>query len=100
MVFLILFSTACINLLTKQTATIWGFGFTAVFLAAFIIVERISHRRHGGKHEHLEQFNERTSEEVNVEVLGLSHPQPILVAARGPRSLPMLEKILTGSRYE
>jgi amino acid transporter len=93
-VFLILLSTACINLLTKQTATIWGFSFTAVFLLGFIIVEKISHKRHGGKHEHLEQFNERTSEDVNIEVLGLLHPRPILVAARGPRSLPMLEKIL------
>ena len=93
-VFLILFSTALVNLLTKQTATIWGCAFTAFFLLAFIIVEKISHRKHGGKHEHLEQFNEKSSESVSVESLGLLHPHPILVAARGPRSLPMLDKIL------
>jgi amino acid transporter len=93
-VFLILFSTACVNLLTKQTATEWGIGFTAFFLLAFLLVERISHRKHGGTHEHLEQFNEKSSEAVSVEALGLSHLRPVLVAARGPRSLPMLDKIL------
>jgi amino acid transporter len=93
-IFLILFSTACMNLLTKQTATIWGIGFTTFFLIAFLIVERISHRRHGGKHEHLEQFNEKSSEEVTPESLRLMHGNVVLVAARGPRSLPVLEKIL------
>jgi amino acid transporter len=93
-IFLILLSTALVNLLTKKTATIWGIGFTAFFLTAFMIVERISHRRHGGIHEHLEQFNEKSSDNVSIEALGLKHPSPILVAARGPRSLPVLEKIL------
>jgi amino acid transporter len=93
-VFLVLLSTALVNLLTKKTATIWGVGFTAFFLIGFVLVERISHRRHGGKHEHLEQFNEKSSDSVTVEALGLKHPSPILIAARGPRSLPVLEKIL------
>jgi amino acid transporter len=94
-VFLILASTALINLLTKKTATIWGVGFTITFLTVFIIVERISHRRHGGKHAHLEQFNERSSEEVSAEALGLKHPKPVLIAARGPKSLPVLERVLS-----
>jgi amino acid transporter len=93
-VFLILASTALINLVTKKTATIWGVGFTITFLIVFIIVERISHRRHGGKHQHLEQFNERSSDGLSIEALGLSHPKPILVAARGPRSLPVLQRVL------
>jgi Amino acid permease len=93
-VFLILLSTALINLLTKKTATIWGCAFTAGFLLMFIIVERISHKRHGGHHEHLEQFNEKSSDLVSVESMGLSHPNPIVVAARGPRSLPVLQKVL------
>ena len=63
-------------------------------MAAFIIIEYISHRRHGGKHAHLEQFNERSSEELTIESLGLKHPKPVLVAARGPRSLPVLQRIL------
>jgi amino acid transporter len=93
-VFLVLLSTACVNLLTKKTATIWGLGFTGFFLGAFMIVERISNRRHGGKHAHLEQFNEKSSDDVSIASLGLKHSFPILVAARGPRSLPVLEKIL------
>ncbi len=94
-VFLILASTAMINLLTKKTATIWGLSFTAAFLLAFIILETISHRRRKGvHHEHLEQFNERSSGEVTIESVGLKHPDPIIVAARGPRSLPVLEKVL------
>ncbi len=94
-VFLILLCTALINLLTKKTATIWGVGFTAMFLVAFLILERISRHRRGGKHhEHLEQFNEKSSDAVSIEAMGLKHPNPIVVAARGPRSLPVLERIL------
>ena len=93
-IFLILISTACMNLLTKETATIWGISFTAMFMLAFLIVERISHRRHGGVHQHREQFNEKSSDRVSKESLGLQHSNPVLIAARGPRSLPMLEKIL------
>jgi len=93
-VFLILFSTALINLFTKKTATIWGCGFTAGFLLVFVIVERWSHSRHGAHHEHLEQFNERSSDAVSIEAMGLKHPNPIVVAARGPRSLPVLQKVL------
>jgi hypothetical protein len=93
-VFLVLFSTALINLFTKKTATIWGVGFTAGFLLVFVIVERISRRRHGGHHEHLEQFNQRSSDAVSIEAMGLKHPSPIVVAARGPRSLPVLQKVL------
>jgi amino acid transporter len=95
LVFLILASTALINLVTKETATIWGVGFTVTFLVGFIAMERISQRKRG-KHDHqyLEQFNERSSEELTIRTLGLVHPWPILVAARGPRSLPVLEKIL------
>jgi hypothetical protein len=99
-VLLILICTALINLLTKQTATIWGLSFTAMFLGGFLIVEKISQRLHDGKHEHLEQFNERHSEGVTVESLGLLHPRPVLVAARGPRSLPVLERILHETNTE
>ena len=94
-IFLILLSTAVINLFTKETATIWGCGFTALFLIAFLIMERYSARHRGGKHhEHLEQFNERSSDAVSINAMGLKHPNPIVVAARGPRSLPVLQKVL------
>jgi amino acid transporter len=96
LIFLILLSVALVNLVTKKTATVWGVGFTAVFLAAFIVLEQISHRRMGGSghHQHLEQFNQKRNEEVTIETLGLTHPKPVVVAARGPKSLPVLERIL------
>ncbi|MBV8782269.1 MAG: amino acid permease [Phycisphaerae bacterium] len=93
-VFAVLLSTALINLLTKKTATIWGIGFTFIFLIAFIIMEKISYRKHGGHHEHLEQFNERSNDALTLAAAGVTHPNPIVVAARGPRSLPVLEKVL------
>jgi amino acid transporter len=93
-VFLILMSTALVNLATKQTATKWGIGFTAGFLALFILAEQWSRRMHGGRHEHLEQFNQKSSETVSILALGLQHPNPVVVAARGPRSLPVLKKVL------
>ena len=93
-VFAVLLSTALINLFTKKTATIWGIGFTAAFLIAFVIMERLSFRKHGGKHAHLEQFNEKSNDTLTLEAAGVTHANPIVVAARGPRSLPMLEKIL------
>ena len=94
-VFLVLASTAVINLFTKRTATIWGVGFTAAFMVVFTVVERVSHRRRGGgHHEHVEQFNEATAEAVSPAALGLEHANPILVAVRNPGSLKMLNRVL------
>jgi amino acid transporter len=93
-VFLILLSTALMNLLTKKTATIWGVSFTLGLLTIFVIVERINTRRRGRHAEYIAQFNERGSDRLDVASLGLEHPNPIVVAARGPRSLPVLQKIL------
>ena len=94
-IFLVLLSTALVNLLTKKTATIWGLGFTAVFLAAFVICERITHRQRQGKdHEHLEQFNQQVSPRMTAHALGLKHGPPTLVAVRSPHSLGNLQKVL------
>src|SRR3989440_12081527 len=54
-IFLILLSTALINLFTKKVATVWGIGFTMGFLLVFVICEHLSHRlRNGAHHSHLE----------------------------------------------
>ena len=47
-VFLILFFTALLNLLTKEVATIGGSAFTAVFLCIFMTSEYLHERRRGG----------------------------------------------------
>ena len=94
-VFLVLATTALINLATKKTATEWGIGFTAAFMVVFTVVERISHRHRGGAHhEHVEQFNEATADAVTPAALGLTHANPILVAVRNPGSLKMLDRVL------
>jgi amino acid transporter len=95
LIFLILLSTAAINLATKKTATIWGIGFTVVFLIGIVACEIISHRRRKGcHHEHLEQFNQKVAPQATLETLDLKNSDPLLVAARGPASLPVLQRIL------
>jgi hypothetical protein len=94
-IFLVLLSTALLNLLTKKVATVWGVGFTAAFLAAFVACERLSRRRRGdARHEHLEQFNERVTDAPTPESLGLDHPSPVVVAIRNPNSMRALETVL------
>jgi amino acid transporter/nucleotide-binding universal stress UspA family protein len=97
LIFAVLLTAAAMNLLTKETATIWGLSFTAAFLTVFVISERVNLRKHPGTHghhEHLEQFNVKASEEVTSADLGLSKQYTKLVAIRSPYNLFMLEKAL------
>jgi amino acid transporter len=95
LIFLVLLGTALINLLTKKVATIWGVGFTAAFLAVFIIGEQLAHRmRRGQRHQHLEQFNQTVIDGPTPEALGLVHAGPVLVAIRNPNSMPVLDRVL------
>ncbi|NUQ64770.1 MAG: amino acid permease [Pirellulales bacterium] len=95
LVVLVLFLSAIANLLTKETATKWGVGFTLAFLTVFVVTEQINHRRRRGReHEHLEQFNRSTAPKLSREDLGLVGPYCKLVAIRSPQSLSMLEKTL------
>jgi nucleotide-binding universal stress UspA family protein len=95
-VFLILFFTALLNLLTKEVATIGGSAFTAVFLGIFMISERVHEKRRGGEsHHHLEQFNQTTADEVSRSALRLDRPYRKLVAIRSTNNLFMLEKTLS-----
>jgi hypothetical protein len=82
-------------LFTKKVATIWGIGFTAGFLLVIVICERLSHRLRKGKHhEHLEQFNEITTDHPTPQSVGLTHANPVVVAIRNPRSMPVLHRVL------
>jgi amino acid transporter len=94
-IFLVLLSTAVLNLLTKKVATAWGAAFTAAFLAAFVACERLSRRwRNGERHDHLEQFNEALTDAATPRSLGLEHPSPVLVAIRNPASMRALRRVL------
>jgi amino acid transporter len=95
LIFLVLFIAAVMNLLTKQTATIWGLSFTAAFLTVFLASEYFhERRRRGTAHAHLEQFNQKLTEEVSLDSLNLTKPYRKLVAIRSPYNLFMLEKAL------
>jgi amino acid transporter/nucleotide-binding universal stress UspA family protein len=95
LIFLVLLSTAVLNFLTKEVATISGVTFTIVFCGVFFVSELVHEkRRKGSKHEHLEQFNKATAEEITPKGLGLARPYRKLVAIRSPQNLYMLEKAL------
>src|SRR5258708_37508246 len=96
-VFLVLFAAAISNLLTKEVATVGGVAFTLAFLAVFSVSERVNRHKHprsAGRHEHLEQFNVKSTEEATAAGLGLDKPYTKLVAIRSPHNLFMLEKAL------
>ena len=95
LVFLVLLATAILNVLTKEVATIGGMTFTMVFLATFMLSERYHEKKRGSAaHHHLEQFNRRTADDFDPEMLGLSKPYRKLVAIRSSQNLFMLEKAL------
>jgi nucleotide-binding universal stress UspA family protein len=94
-IFLILLSTAIVNLFTKKVATVWGIGFTLGFLTMFLVCEAISKRLRRDKHfEHREQFNEKVVNRPTRDSLGLHHSNPVLVAIRNPKSMPVLNRVL------
>ncbi|HEV3259030.1 MAG TPA: amino acid permease, partial [Gemmataceae bacterium] len=95
LIFIVLLITATMNFLTKEVATVAGSTFTVVFLTIFMTSEHYHEkRRKGGKHEHLEQFNEQTTEEITPAGLSLTKHYRKLVAIRSPQNLFMLEKAL------
>ncbi len=95
-ILVILLMSAVCNLLTKEVATIGGLIFTAVFFTMFYISERYYEKKRAGKqHEHIEQFNQQTTDEVTASSLRLTKPYRKLVAIRSPYNLFMLEKALT-----
>jgi amino acid transporter len=95
LIFVVLLIAALLNLLTKQVATVSGLAFTTAFLTVFVVTERLHEKRlRGVKHEHQEQFNQQSAEEVTPEMLHLTRPYRKLVAIRSPQNLFMLEKAL------
>jgi len=87
--------SALANLVTKPVATTSGLCFAGAFLSIFTVTEYIHRRRRGTEHhEHIEQFNRATVQEVTKEALGLHRPYCKLVAIRSPHNLFMLDKAL------
>ena len=88
-----LFVLACINVLTKQVATISGVTFTLVFFTMFALTEFYNKRRRTGEHHEMEQFRLDFSEEVSGASVNV-RPGNVLVAVRNPTHLEHLEKTL------
>jgi amino acid transporter len=95
-----LFSTAIINLFTKQIATISGVIFTTLFFIIFTVSEQINRRR-GKTHEELDQFHLVPGKEINPETVGC-RPNNVLVPLRDYNTLynlgPVLDRISTERR--
>jgi Amino acid permease len=95
LIFLVLATTAILNLFTKEVATVGGLIFTAVFLSVFMVTEWVhERRRRGARHEHQEQFNKQAAETISRATLGLTRRYTKLIAIRSPQNLFMLEKSL------
>ncbi|HZT73816.1 MAG TPA: APC family permease [Terriglobales bacterium] len=91
---LVLFSTAVMNLFTKEIATIAGGLFTAAFFVLFVVSERATRRRQRRKaEEHLDQFRVRAQPDVAATDLQV-RPGNVLVAVRDPNALYHLRYIL------
>ena len=90
---LVLFSTAVVNLFTKQAATIAGISFSAVFFGVLMVSEKITARRQAAEQHGLEQFRVYANPELDY---GKVHVRPgnILVSVRDPRNLFYLRNIL------
>jgi hypothetical protein len=92
-IFLILFTTAVVNLFTKYEATIAGVGFSAVFFALLTYSEHRTAKERLGKPEHIDQFRVYGNQELGSGALGV-RPGNILVAVRDPRNLFYLRDVL------
>lgn len=91
---LVLFSTALVNLLTKQLATIAGVSFSLVFFVILTISERKTAAEHASGASELEQFNVAADRELSAEAMDV-RPGNILVAVRDPRNLYYLRQVLS-----
>ncbi|MGH9615993.1 MAG: APC family permease, partial [Acidobacteriaceae bacterium] len=96
-VFLVLFSTAIVNLLTKEVATISGVAFAATFYILFTISERDNTRRHAlAAREMKEHFQLENDDTISRQSLGI-RPGCIVVTMRDVRSASALRWALSRS---
>lgn len=94
LVFLILFVTASMNLLTKRVATISGSIFTAVFFFLFVFSERFNEKKHAAGGDQHEKFNLRQADDLKIVRDEIDKPNRLLVAVRDPNNLYHLNKVL------
>jgi amino acid transporter len=99
-VFLVLFSTAIVNLLTKEVATISGIAFATTFYILFTLSEKHNARRHAlTAREMKEHFQLENDDTVSPESLRI-RPGCIVVTMRDIRSTGALRWALSRSSEE
>ncbi len=91
---IILFSTALVNLFTKELATIAGVSFSAVFFVVLTVSERAVAAKHAAGDSGLEQFNVAANAELDPQAMEV-RPGNVLVAVRDPHNLAYLREVLT-----
>jgi amino acid transporter len=87
-----LVSMWCINVLTKQVATISGVIFTTALFVVFTVAEKITKRR-GTEHAELDQFNVHAETDLTPESVG-ARPGNILVPVSNFHALYHLSAVL------
>src|SRR2546425_1210718 len=90
-VFLVLFSTAIVNLFTKSIATVAGVSFAAVFFLIFTVSEKVNRRKHALAEQQMqEHFQLLQSDTVDRGRLGI-RPGNLLVTIRDYNTLSHLK---------
>jgi amino acid transporter len=93
-VFLVLLSTAIVNLFTKSVATVAGLIFTGIFLTIFTVSERLNQRKLALTGKQLrEHFSLQHEETVQRETVGI-RPGNILVTVRDYNTMNHLKWVL------
>jgi amino acid transporter len=90
---LFLFTLACINVFTKELATIAGVSFTLAFFLVFTVSEKINRKKHARNRQDLEEFRLDQSAEVSKDQVH-ARPGNVVVACRNPFHLEHLQKTL------
>ncbi len=103
-IFLVLFATACVNLLTKRVATLYGSLFTLAFFTVFTLSEQVNLRTKGHdvpthaegltEHGHVDKVNLNVIEDLTPQRCGITKPHRIVVAVRDPKNLSHLKQVL------
>jgi amino acid transporter len=96
-VFLVLLSTALVNLATKSVATVAGVSFSAVFFVIFTVSERVNRKKHAlAKEQMKDHFQLLQSDTVDRDSLGI-RPGNVLVPVRDYNTLNHLRWVLEHS---
>ena len=93
-VFLVLFSTAVVNLFTKSVATVAGVAFAGAFFVIFTISEKANQRKHAlAQAQMKEHFQLQQTDAVERAGMGI-HPGNVLVTVRDYNTLNHLKWVL------